>query len=43
MLRWVIVTYENEPIAEIRGKISFIPYSPANMSLMEIPLCLDEL
>ena len=34
-------------MAEIRGKISLIPYSPGNMSLMDIslknPLCSDEL
>ena len=34
---------EDEPMAEIRGKISLILYSPANMSLMEFPLCSDEL
>ena len=43
MFRWVIFTYKNKPMAEIRGKISLIPYSPANMSFMEIPSCLDEL
>ena len=43
MFMRVIVTYGNEPISEIRGKISLIPYSPTNMSFIEILLCLDEL
>ena len=43
MFRGVIITYEDEPMTEIRGKISLIPYSPGNMSLLKNPLCSDEL